>query len=415
MASVPNFTPAAARAVPASTAVCPFARRCKECKTSYVIDKSLARRLVILALFLIVLFGAIFGWRAFVDAQARAAKEAAPPPEVSVSVASVEKTRWPAELQATASLNAVQGTMLTPQIAGIVTAIHFHSGDKVKQGQLLVQFNDANERAQRKHDMSERRLAKIKYSQQRTLYHKHSTSQLNLQKAETDYAQAKAAVSADAATIAKLQIRAPFTGHLGLRQVSLGEYVDSSTSVVDLQQWKPIYVDFQVPQQQIGRLQTDQTVLLSVPGLDGAFKGQLTAVGSKVQPGTRNVSVQATFANAEGKLRPGMYGSVTVKTGQARQVLTVPESAVTYNTYGSYVYVVEQARQGRVAKERHVKTGASRNGRAIVKQGVKVGDKVVTAGQVKLHSGARVKVVPPASSAQAASAPSAAAASEGSR
>lgn len=355
-----------------------------------------------------MLFGAIFGWRAFVDAQARAAKAAAPPPQISVSAASVEKTRWPTELQATASLNAIQGTFLTPQIAGIVTAIHFHSGDKVEKGQLLVQFNDANERAQREHDISERRLAKIKYSQQRTLYRKHSTSQLNLQKAETAYAQARAAVSADEATIAKLQIRAPFTGHLGLRQVSLGEYVDTSTPVVDLQQWAPIHVDFQVPQQKMGRLHDGQTVLLSVPGLDATFKGKLTALGARVQPGTRNVSVQATFANADGLLRPGMYGDVTVKTGQAREVLTVPESAVTYNTYGSYVYVVEQDRQGRVVKERHVKTGASRNGRAIIEQGVKAGDKVVTAGQVKLHSGAQVKIVPSASSTRATSAASAA-------
>src|SRR5699024_6689439 len=134
----------------------------------------------------------------------------------------------------------------------------------------------------------------------------------------------------------------------------------------------------------------------------------LTAVGSRVESGTRNLSVQATLANSKGLLRPGMYGDVTVKTGQASDVLTVPESAVAYKNHGSYVYVVENGKQGLVSTERNVKTGSSRNGRAIIKSGVKAGDKVVTAGQVKLHSGAQAEIVPSVSASGAANAASAA-------
>ncbi len=366
-----------------------------------MIDKTLARRLAILAAFLVVLFGGIFGWRAIVSAKVKQAMAQAGKQKVTVSAARVKRIAWPAELQATATLRAVQGTMLTPQLAGMVTAIHFHSGSRVKQGQLLVQLNDANQRAQLKHDESALKLAKTELSQQRSLYRKHNVSQLSLQQAETAYTQARAAVSSDRATIAKLQVRAPFTGHLGLRQVSLGQYVDTSTPVVDLQQWNPIHAEFQIPQQQLARLSTGQAVSLQIAGIPGhAFQGKISAIGAQVTSGTRNVKVQATLDNPHSVLRPGMYGEATVKTGEARQVVAVPDSAITYNTYGSYVYVIEQGKQGMVARERNVRTGESRNGLTVVSRGLKPGERIVTSGQVKLHPGAAVSLAP-ATAAQA--------------
>lgn len=367
-------------------------------------DKHLARRLVILVAFLVVLFGGIFGWRAFVASKIQAAMAKAASPEVTVSVAPVEKINWSGELQATASLQAVQGAMLTPQLAGMVTGIHFHSGTKVKKGQILVQLNDANQRAQLQHDESALKLAKTELGQQRSLYRQHNVSKLALQQAQTTYTQARAAVSSDHATIAKLQVRAPFTGHLGLRQVSLGQYLDTSTSVVDLQQWNPIYAVFQVPQQQLSQLSTGQKVGLSIAGLGNrTFTGKISAIGAQVEKGTRNVQVQATLDNPDYLLRPGMYGEATVKTGQSHQVLAVPDSAITYNTYGSYVYVIEQGKQGLVARERNVQIGESRNGLTIVTRGLKANERVVTAGQVKLHPGAAVSIAPgTAASAQPA-------------
>ncbi|MGH8273864.1 MAG: efflux RND transporter periplasmic adaptor subunit [Gammaproteobacteria bacterium] len=360
-------------------------------------DKQLVKRLVILAVFLIVLFGAIFGWRAFVSAKAQEALAKAPPPRVTVSATNVQRISWPSELQATASLQAVQGTMLIPQLAGMVTAIDFHSGDQVKKGQLLVQINDATQRAQTKNDVAALRLAEIKLHQQQVLYKQHNTSQLDLQSAEATVTQARAALSSDKATVAKLQVRAPFAGHLGLRQVSLGQYVSLTTPVVDLQQWNPIYAVFQVPQQQLAQLADGQKISLAVTGLkQKSFIGKVTAIGAQVQSGTRNVQVQATLPNPDGALRPGMYGEVTVKTGQARKVLAVPDSAIVYNTYGSYVYVIAQGKQGLIAKERNVQTGESRNGLTVVTRGGKANERVVTSGQVKLHPGAMVTIAPAA-------------------
>lgn len=365
-------------------------------------DKHLVKRFAILALFLVVLFGGIFGWRAVVSAKTAQAMAQASSMRPSVSVAPVRRIRWPAQIQATASLTAVQGAMLTPQLAGMVTAIRFHSGATVKKGELLVQLNDSNQRAQLANDESQLELAKIKLAQQRTLYRRHNTSELALQEADTAYTQARAAVSSDRATIAKLQVRAPFDGHLGLRQVSLGQYLATSTPVVDLQQWNPIHADFQVPQQQLARLSTGQKVALTVAGLEGKqFSGRLTAIGAKVQPGTRNIEVQATFANPDAVLRPGMYGEVTVRTGSGESVLVVPDSAITYNTYGEYVYVVAQGPHGPVAHEHNVHTGESRNGLTVVSRGVQAGERVVTAGQVKLHPGAPVTVAKTPASAGA--------------
>jgi len=257
----------------------------------------------------------------------------------------------------------------------------------------MVQLNDATQQAQLQNDLSAMALDKTKLAQQKTLYRRHNTSQLALQEAQTAYAQAQAAVNSDRATLAKLQVRAPFDGHVGLRQVSLGQYVQNTTPVVDLQQWDPIYVVFQLPQQDIARLAARQAVRLQVPGLDNhTFKGRVTAIGAQVQNGTRNVRVQATVDNPDDVLRPGMYGQVTVSTGQAANVLAIPDSAISYNTYGEYVYVIKQGKHGPTVEERNVRTGDSRDGLTVVSHGVGAGEQVVTAGQVKLHPGAAVTV-----------------------
>lgn len=358
-------------------------------------DTHLLKRLVILAIFILVLFGGVFGWRAFVAAKTESAIAHAPPQRVTVSVAQAKVVNWRSELEATASLKAIQGTLLTPQLAGMVTGINFQSGSTVKEGQLLIQLNDANQKAQLGNDEAALALAKTEFEQQRSLYREHNTSALALQRADTAYIQAQAAVSSDRATIAKLQIRAPFSGHLGLRQVSLGQYVDTTTPVVNLQQWNPIYADFQLPQQQVSRIALGQKVTLAVPGMPNRdFSGQVSAIGAQIQTGTRNVNVRATLSNPDSALRPGMYGQVTLLTGATRRVLAVPDSAISYNTYGSYVYVVEQGKGGLVANERNVTTGEARKTLTIVTRGLKPGERVVTAGQVKLHPGTLVTVAP---------------------
>lgn len=356
-------------------------------------DKTLLKRLIILALFLVVLFGGVFGWHAFVRKKIKQKAAAMAHQKVTVSVATATQTKWPSRIQATASLAAIQGVMLSPQLAGMVVGIHFHSGQQVKEGQLLVQLNDANQRAQLATDQAGLALAKANLARQKALYHEHNTSQLNYQQAQTTYEKEAAAVKSDKATIAKLQVRAPFAGHLGIRKISLGQYLSPSSQVVNLQQWSPIYANFQLPQTYVHRLKLGQPASLTVKGEAGhTHRGKVTAIGSQVNAQTRNVEVQATFPNEQNALRPGMYGMVSVTLGNERKELSVPETAVAYNTYGTYVYVIHKGKNGLVAKERLVKVGESRKGRTAILKGISAGATVVTTGQVKLYPGALVKI-----------------------
>ncbi|HYW02991.1 MAG TPA: efflux RND transporter periplasmic adaptor subunit [Gammaproteobacteria bacterium] len=354
----------------------------------------LIRRIVMLVLFVVVVYGGVIGFHAFMMHKVQQAMAAKGPPTVTVSTAKAKTATWADRLTAVASLKAVQGTTLTAQTAGTVTGLHFHSGEKVNKGQLLVQLNDNVERAKLQADQARLVNARQELKRQRNLYRRKATSQSQLQSAEAAYSEAEAAIAGDKAALANLQVRAPFDGRLGIRQVSLGQYVSPGTGVVDIHQWNPMHVDFQVPQKDVSRIEKGDAVTLTVDALkDKTFKGKITSLASSLDSGTRNLSAQATVPNPKTVLRPGMYGEVEIDLGSSRKVVTVPRTAIAYNTYGDYVYVVVKGKQGPTAKERIVHTGEIRNGRVAITKGVKAGDEVVIAGQVKLRPGARVKVV----------------------
>lgn len=356
----------------------------------------LTRRLVILGLFIAVVYGGVIGFNRFIGAMIHKAMASAPAPVINVTTAKAENRTWAEQLQVVASLKAVQGTMLTAQSAGTVTAIHFKSGDEVKAGTLLVQLNDNMARAQLVADQAKLLNAKQELTRQRSLFPQKLTSQSQLQSAEATFNEASAAVVADQAALANLQVRAPFDGHLGIRQVSLGQYVSPGTGVIDIQQWDPLLVDFQIPQRDLARLATGDHIALSVTGLpDKTFEGTITALGSAFDSTTRNLSVQATLPNSDGALRPGMFGGVTIRLAATNTVIAVPQTAIAYSTYGEYVYVVQQTDKGTVAEERIVQTGANRDNLIAVTSGLKVGDEVVTEGQVNLYPGAHIKIEPP--------------------
>lgn len=355
----------------------------------------LTRRLVILVLFVAVVYGGVIGFHTVTQhlfLKAMAAKGA---PVVAVSTAPAKRQTWPEELSAVASLKAVQGTTLTAQSAGTVTGLHFHSGDQAKAGTLLVQLNNNVERARLRADEAKLVNARQEVKRQRNLFHRKATSQSQLQSAEAAYSEAQAAVQGDHAALDNLQVRAPFNGHLGIRQVSLGQYVSPGTSVVEIHQWNPMLVDFQVPQRQVGQIANGDALALTVDGLPGqTFRGHITSLASSLDSGTRNLAVQASVPNPKAVLRPGMYGEVRIRLGGSRTVVAVPRTAVTYNTYGKYVYVVEKTAKGLVAKERIISTGPIHHNMVAITKGVKPGDRVVIAGQVKLYPGAHVKIVP---------------------
>ena len=352
---------------------------------------------IIVIVVLIIVFGGIFGFKAFVNKRISEAMAHMPKPIVTVSATAARTELWHPHLQAVASLAAVQGVEVTPQIAGNVTAIHFHSGQYVRKGTMLVQIDDSNQLAQMASDEAQLRLAQINLRRTRVLIATKATSQSQLDSAVAVYQSNVAALRDIHATLNKLAIRAPFSGYLGIRQVNLGQYLTPGDKIVDLQSWDPLYANFTLPQSELHDIHVGTPVQVETDARPGqVFNGKVTALGASVNSTTRQIEVQATIANPQSVLRPGLFGELTVIGNIEERVLTVPVSALSYNTFGNYVYVIKKATQNgkivEVAHQQVIKTGKERNGQVSIVSGLKAGDMVITAGQVKLVNGSLVKI-----------------------
>jgi len=343
---------------------------------------------------LIVVFGGLFGGKFYANSRTAAANLHRTAPAVAVSTAVARDEAWSPEVNVVGSLEAVQGTEITAQIAGNVTAIAFHSGDHVHGGQLLVRLDDTSQQAQLHADQARLTLAQATLGRALKLYAAHAASQSDLQTAEAGAAGAKAAVEGDKATLRKLDIAAPFAGKVGIRAVSLGQYVSPGAAIVDLQSYDPLLLNFSLPQSTFSNLAVGQKIAFTVNAYNGkSFAGKVTALGSRVDPATRNIALQATLPNPHDLLRPGMYGSVQMTVGQAAHGIVVPDAAITYSTFGDNVFVVtEGADHGLTAHQRVVQVADQRDGLALVASGIKAGETIVTAGQQKLRDGVTVAV-----------------------
>jgi membrane fusion protein (multidrug efflux system) len=343
--------------------------------------------------FLIVALGAT----KFFQIKAAMAQGAAyqPPPEAVTTIVADEQP-WPSTLRSVASVVAVQGVTVSADLPGIVARIHFESGDTVSRGDLLTELDTSQERAQLAAAESASKLARLNLERMRDLQQKGVTSQADLDQVQATAEQADARLGEIRATIDRKRIRAPFDGVLGLRQVNLGQYLQGGDPVVSLQALDPIYVDFAVPQQEVARLEVGREVIATLQGLtDSISSGRIDAIDSIVDPATRNVRVRASFANADEKLRPGMFVEARVALGAGERSVTLPTSAVNYAPYGDSVFIVEemqgpggQAYLG--VRQQVVKLGASRGDQVAVLSGVTAGEQVVTSGVFKLRPGAAV-------------------------
>lgn len=352
------------------------------------------KQLIVVVILLIIVFGGVFGGKMLAKQRADIAAAHREFPAATVSTAVVREQSWSRYAESVGSLEAVSGTEITAQIAGNVTRIAFHSGQQVQRGELLVQLDDSTQLSQLHADRAKLQLAHSTLTRTRQLYAAHAASQSDLQTAQADYAGAQAAVEGDRATLAKLAISAPFSGSVGIREVSLGQYVSPGASVVNLQTYDPILLDFSLPQSAFSELTVGKTVAFSVNAYsDKTFDGRITAVGSRVDPATRTISLQATLPNPHGLLRPGMYGNVRISIGAQRHGAVAPNVAISYNTFGNYMYVVTPTADHKlIAHQYIVQVEDQRDGSALIASGVKAGDTVVTAGQEKLRDGSAVTV-----------------------
>jgi membrane fusion protein, multidrug efflux system len=320
-----------------------------------------------------------------------------PPPEAVTTVKAGESS-WEGRLHAIGTVAAVQGVTVSADLAGVVDAIEFESGRRVKKGAVLVRQDTSQEHAQLESAVARRDLAKLNLERVTQLREKNANSQADLDRAAAEAKQAEAAVTELQAVINRKTIRAPFSGVLGIRQVNLGQYLAGGDPVVSLQASAPIYVNFSLPQQNAAGLTQGVEVQVVEEGTQEVIEsGEINAVNSIIDAATRNVEAQATFANKSGGLRPGMFVEVSVLPGDKASVVTLPISAIAYAPYGNSVFIVEEMDGPDGGKylgvrQQFVKLGESRGDQVAVLSGVNAGQEVVTSGVFKLRSGAAVQV-----------------------
>ncbi len=327
-----------------------------------------------------------------------AAAFAPKPTAVSVEAARIEQ--WPPQLAAIGTLRAYQGIMIAPQAAGVITAIHFESGADVKAGDLLVSIDDSVEQADLANGLAQLKNAEATLARQKTLVSGGNTPQSTVDTALAARDSAAATVERTRAVIAQKALRAPFSGRLGLRNADLGQYASVGMALATLQQLDPIYADFAVPEEALATLAVGQDVSMSVDALRGqTFAGKVKAIDARVSAESRNVTARAEFANPDRKLLPGMFANTTVMTGAPVDVLTLPRTAIVYSLYGDNVFVVKPAPQsdqagagGLIVERRFVRVGPVQGERIAIEEGVEAGERVVTAGQIKLQPNAPVTI-----------------------
>lgn len=357
------------------------------------------KRMVIMLLAVGAILGGVYGFQVLkTKLIAKALSDYAAAPQ-TVAAVPAQYQDWQPTLRAVGTLRASQGVDIAPEQPGVIETLPFESGQDVAAGALLMtmRLNDANSRLAQLQAMQE--LAEITYQRDLRQFREKIVSQATVDADLANLKSARAQVEAQKALIETKSLRAPFAGRLGIRQVDLGQYVNPGTPVVTLQSLDPIYVDFYLPQQALARLAVGEVLRARVDALPGQdFPGKVTAINAKVDVGSRNIQIRATLANTGLKLLPGMYATVEIDTDKPQKLLTLPQSAIAFNAYGSTVFVLEEAgkddkgKPKLVAQQTFVTTGPSRGDQIAVLTGVKEGQTIVTAGQIKLRNGTAVVV-----------------------
>ncbi|MCU1763389.1 efflux RND transporter periplasmic adaptor subunit [Pseudomonas sp. 14P_8.1_Bac3] len=365
----------------------------------------LRRRMLIMLGVVLLIVLVLAGYKAF-SIYTMIQGFSAPKPPISVAVATAKEQPWQARLPSVGTLTALQGVDLSLEVAGTVTAVQFESGQKVKAGQPIVQLDTGVESALLETAQADLGLAQVDYSRGSQLVGSQAISKGEFDRLSAVLKKNKATVNQLQASLAKKRILAPFSGTIGIRQVDVGDYLASGTMIATLQDLSSLYVDFFVPEQSVPKIALGQPVQIIVSAYPAqTFPGTLSAINPKVENSTRNVQVRATLANPDGKLLPGMFASLQVMLPDPQPRIVVPESAITYTLYGNSLYVVAQKKRedGTVEKDdkgepiliaerRFIETGERREGEVMITKGVQKGEKVVTAGQIKLDNGAHIAI-----------------------
>ena len=361
-------------------------------------DSFMAKRMFVM-LTLTIVFVAGLGFVKFKQIQTAIAQGAAfqPPPEAVTTVVAAREP-WRSTLNVIGTMAAVRGVTVSADLAGIVEQILFESGESVREGQVLVVLDTRQEEAQMAAAEAQRVLTRLNFNRMQDLLDQRVVSKAEFDSATAESRQAEARVGEIRAAIERKTIRAPFSGILGIRRVNKGQYLAGGDPVVPLQSLNPIYVNFGVPQQALSQVRVGRPIRVTTENLANVgFDGRISAIDSVVDQTTRNIQVQATLANPDGKLRPGMFVQTEMMLGSEQHIVALPASAISYAPYGDSVFVVtgmkdDKGHAYRGVRQQFVKLGPARGDQIAVVSGINPGDEVVTSGVFKLRNGAAVQI-----------------------
>jgi len=357
------------------------------------------KRMFIMLMLVAVVFGGVFGFKAWTGYMTGKKMAARGMPPQTVSTLRAGYREWQPKLHAIGSLRAVRGVDISPEVPGIVARIHFKQGQDVKQGDLLLELDASSDTARLQSLKAAAKLARITYRRDQAQFRINAVSKQTVDTDDANLKQAMANAAEQQALVDKKFIRAPFPGRLGIRQVDVGQYLNVGTGIVTLQALEPIYIDFFMPQQALNAIRVGQKVIARINTWpDLAFGGKIAVINPQVESATRNIRIRAILKNPAHKLLPGMYATVDIVSGPPRRYITLPQTAIVYNPYGNIVYLVGEGRAGKqgkpklVAKAVFVTTGSTRGDQVAIIKGIREGDTVITTGQIKLRNGSPILI-----------------------
>jgi membrane fusion protein (multidrug efflux system) len=357
------------------------------------------KRMIIMLVLVGVVLGGVFGFQVFKAGIIKKVMASFANPPQTISTVTAAYQVWQPQVAGVGTVRAVNGADLSLQLPGIVSEIDFKSGDDVQAGQVLLRLRNDDDVAKLESLQALAQLAQVNYDRDRKQFQVQAVAQATIDSDAANLKNDKALAAQQQSIVDQKVLRAPFAGHLGIRAVDLGQYLAAGTQVVTLQALDPLFVDFYLPQQALADLKVNQAVVVHVdtwPGVD--FTGKVSAINPQVDATSRNVQVRATLPNPDRRLLPGMFATLDISTGAQQREITLPQTAIAYNSYGNTVYVVQnkgndaQGKPQLVAAQTFVTTGATRGDQVAILKGIKAGDVIVSAGQVKLHNGSPVMV-----------------------
>ncbi len=353
----------------------------------------LRKRMIWMLIGLFVLMGLIIGFNLFKTIMIKKYLAGAGSPPATVTTMVVSDDEWQPQLMASGSLRAYRGVELSTEVNGIIKSVFVKSGMDVKEGTLLMALVQDADLAQLHALQAQADLAKVVNERDRQQLAIEAISKNAFDSSSADYKAKAAQVEQQVALVAKKNLKAPFSGRVGIVSTNPGQFINSGDKILTLQTIDPVFVDFTLPQNVASQIKKDQVVNVVSDGFGNQiFKGKITAVSPKIDTNTRNIQVEALVSNPDKKLLPGMFANLKVDLGDKVRYITVPQTAVTYNPYGSVIYIAKQgtAKDGKPSTEAQqvfVTTGPTRGDQVAILKGIQIGDTIVTSGQLKLKNG----------------------------